>query len=60
VTETRVISYTQVRCPCCDARLFDTPGEPTLTLTILESGASGTGPVIRCKRCSNDIEVVAT
>jgi DNA-directed RNA polymerase subunit RPC12/RpoP len=60
VVETRVVLYLEVRCPCCGSRLFDVPGKPDLDLRIVDHGASGTGPVIRCKRCSSDIEVVQT
>jgi hypothetical protein len=61
IVATRVVCYTEVRCPACGRRLFDLPGTPNFDLRIVDENASGEGLVIRCKRgsgCGRDIEVI--
>lgn len=58
IVAARVVCYLEVRCPECGYRLFDVPGVPELELRVADQGAKGEGPVIKCKRCANLIEVV--
>jgi len=55
----RAIVYSIVRCPKCDRRIMDVPGEPEiLTRIVDEDHASGLGRVVPCKRCTSWIEVI--
>ena len=55
----RAIVYSIVRCPNCDRRIMDVPGDPEIVTRIVdEMHASGLGRVVPCKRCSNQIEVI--
>jgi len=58
VVAARVICYTEIRCPECNHRLLDVPGTPLLELQTIKEHATGTGPVIKCRHCTNMIEVI--
>lgn len=55
----RAILYSVVRCPSCNRRMMDVPGDPDITTRIVDnSHASGRGRVLPCKRCGSWIEVI--
>jgi len=55
----RALLYSVVRCPECDRRIMDVPGDPHIeTRTVDPDRASGRGRVVSCKRCSSLIEVI--
>jgi len=55
----RAFIYSVVRCPECNRRLMDVPGEPHIETRIVDGDhASGRGRVIRCEKCARDIEVI--
>ena len=59
VVETRAVVYSIVRCPDCDRRIMDVPGEPLIqTRTVTADSASGRGRVVNCKRCNAFVEVI--
>ena len=55
----RAFLYSVVRCPECNWKVMDTPGDPIIHARIVgKDKASGRGRVVFCKRCRNWIEVI--
>lgn len=59
VVDSRVVLYSVVRCPDCNRKLIEVPGDPDIrTRVVSQHHASGEGRVLHCKRCCNWIEVI--
>lgn len=61
VTAGAIFVYTPVRCPKCNKRVMDIPGNPILEVRVVksENERSGRGPVVSCRKCHSLIEAVA-
>lgn len=55
-----VVVYTEVRCPNCNRRVLDIPGNPLLDVRAHRSPTDrlGRGVVCKCDRCKALVEAI--